>query len=612
MKVQTLYVFFILASITNIGAQNSYMDSFWKPRLFTIPVSADASSFTTGITPTSIVSINLTDTVNKVLPTNFGTNSNYRSGSSILNRTSLYTQAKLGEFRYPAGSGSNTFFWDGNGPTASNTLLTSFNPINPGSNDFNPTLFPQFLSATGSQANVVVNYFYARYGKTATDNQVGATNAQKRTARVLQAANYAAGFVQKLNIDLKAKVLNWEVGNECYGGWETGYNVNGSVVTGTEYGQDFVVFAAAMKAVDPTIKIGAVVYPSNVTWTSQVLTQVKNVADFLIVHEYFTSDAQATPVNVLSSVGDIKADMDTVNNWVIKYAGKTKGYYPVALTEYNSRGYGSTNMVNGLFISSILGEIIKNKYAFATSWVNEWNSPGTMSLLAVNESYQPAYTPRPTYMPYYFYGKYFGDQMVNTTITKGTGINVYSSVFSGGEAGLVIVNTNSADQYVQLNVNSTKYNNSYAYWHEMSALNIDSANYKFFINDVSGTSSGGGPDNYTSINPRKAIFANNSILKLKKYSVNYIALTIQTTTDNVNPSLDDSKLTISPNPAKDFVNIKIDSELPSKIEITDISGKMIISLNNVNKSVSIPTNQIGTKGIYFINYNNRVKKLIIQ
>ncbi len=392
-------VLFVIVS--HVKGQTSYLDAFWKPKTFDIPLISETSSLLSRVLPNVVVSVSISDTIAKVLPTLFGVNSNFRSGSSILERVPLYNQAKFGEFRFPAGSGSNTYFWDG-------ILLTDLSILDPvkslpidgtKSAEINPAIFAQFLTSTKAQANIVVNYFYARYGKTDVDYQVGATDSQKRTARVQQAADYAAGFVRKMNIELKANVQNWEIGNECYGKWERDYSVNGINVIGTEYGEDFKVFAAAMKAVDPTIKVGAVVDMGNVIWSGQVLTQVKDVADFIFVHEYFTAENKATPPNILASITAIKANADSVNYWVIKYAGKPKGYYPIALTEFNSKGYSTTNMVNGMFFASLLGEIVKNKYGFSTSWVNEWSKGpdfSTHGLIASNDDpSQPPYSDKP-------------------------------------------------------------------------------------------------------------------------------------------------------------------------------------------------------------------------
>lgn len=595
------------------------MDAFWKRRVFANPTTTTGAAFSTGVTPTVTISVSLTDTLNKVLPTQFGTNSNFRSTNSILTRIPLYNQPTFGQFRFPAGSGSNQYFWDGVAPSdISNMESTKGGPIlGTASYLLAPSQYAQFLIQTGAQANIVVNYFYARYGKTAVNSQVGATAAQIRTARVKQAADYAAGFVRKMNIELKAKVVNWEIGNECYGSWEQGYDVAGlGIVTGTEYGEDFKVFAAAMKAVDPSIKVGAVMEVSDVTWSSQVLTQVKDVADFLIVHEYFTGQKNITPSMVLASIPKIKADKDTINNWVVKYAGKVKNYYPIALTEFNSRGYSTTNMTNGLFFSSILGEIAKNGYGFSNSWVNEWSigaDNSTHGLISQSDDLnQPTYTPRTAYMPYYFYGKYFGDHIVNSTLT-GSGVRVYSSVFAGGEAGLVIVNANSTDQYVQLNMNSTKYNNKKAYWHEFYATDLADGNTKFYINGQTGTTVGGGPTNYTTIPPYQATFTNNSILKIKKYSVIYINLTFNQATDITTVlDNDNSDFLISSNLASEFVCIKRNSDMLATIEIYNLMGKKVFVDECMTNSISIPTSNIGPKGLYLVSINSSVRKLILK
>ena len=616
IKIISLSLFALCAIY--VQAQTPYTDQFWKAKAFTTPTSTTVGSFSAGVAPTVTVTVDLTNVVNKVLPTQFGTNTNFRSSSSILTRLSLYNQPTFGQFRFPAGSGSNQYFWDGIGPTdTSNMDPTKGGPILSTSSSFTPTIFSQILAQTGAQGNIVVNYFYARYGKTAVNSQVGATAAQIRTARVKQAADYAAAFVRKMNIDLKANVVNWEIGNECFGNWEQGYNVAGlGTVTGTEYGEDFKVFAAAMKAVDPTIKVGAVLWQTNETWSGQVLTQVKDVADFLIVHEYFTGQTNITPAMVLQSVPLIKVAKDAINNWVVQYAGKPINYYPIALTEFNSRGYSTTNMTNGLFFSSILGEIVKNGYGFSNSWVNEWGigaDNSTHGLISNSDDpKQPAYTPRTAYIPYYFYGKYFGDKMVQSSAT-GIGVGVYSSTFSGGEAGLVIVNTNSTDQYVKLNMNSTKFDNSKAYWHEYYATDLVDGNTKFYINGQTGTTVGGGPTNYPTIPPYQATFINNSILKVKKYSVVYLNLSLPAAT-GLMPIVDDDKSTfsIAPNPASGYVSIKRQDNTEATLEIRDTMGKKVFADNLSANNITIPSNIIGPKGIYFVSVNSEVKKLILK
>ena len=55
----------------------------------------------------------------------------------------------------------------------------------------------------------------------------------------------------------------WEVGNECYGGWETRTSTAarfpGSPQDPYTYAQNFAIFRQKMLAVDPTLHLGAVV-----------------------------------------------------------------------------------------------------------------------------------------------------------------------------------------------------------------------------------------------------------------------------------------------------------------------------------------------------------------
>lgn len=102
----------------------------------------------------------------------------------------------------------------------------------------------------------------------------------------------------------------WEVGNEVFGngyyenGGDEGFELDMHVpydgterhghpdLSGTRYGQGVAEFAAAMKAVDPTIKIGAVLVtpPSDYrwapTWNDDVLAECGASIDFGIVHWY--------------------------------------------------------------------------------------------------------------------------------------------------------------------------------------------------------------------------------------------------------------------------------------------------------------------------------------
>lgn len=74
----------------------------------------------------------------------------------------------------------------------------------------------------------------------------------------------------------------------------------------------------------------------------------------------------------------------------------------------------------------------------------------------------------------------------------------------------------------------------------------------------------------------------------------------------------DFNIQVFPNPAKDFITVKINLPEEYKIEITDITGKKLKLINNIN-SAETKINTIDIKnGIYFLNVFNKEQKLIVS
>ncbi len=512
-------------SLMSITAQTAperqfYLDG-WEARHYQQPAASISKQLETSASADAVIRIDASHKMAKVLPTQFGVNTPFRNGNDQLNRTSLYTKAGMGSLRFPAGSGSNKYFFDGHIPSAFQIDLTGINGLN--NSYMTPETFVNFIQSAASEATVVVNYFYARYGMTAEGT---------REARVQQAADYAADFVRKMNVELGANIKNWEIGNECYGKWEEGWDVNGSIVTGKEYGEDFCVFAEAMKAVDSSIKVGVVVMRDDDEWNSSLLPEVKDHADFLVVHNYFTSVKDATPENLLGSIGQVESVHTTLLDCVEKYTDKPRDHFPVAMTEFNTRGPYNCTMVNGLFVAQVLGEVIKTGYGMVNLWVSEWNwseaDQESKGFLARNDPDQDDYTPRQSYMVYHYYEKCFGDQMVEAASNL-SGIKVYASSFESGEIGLVVVNTSETEKSVQLDLSAMANGGDFskAYWYEMYANSIavsPSVDKKFFINGQTSTTTGGGPENLDAVQPYESVLEESSVFKVKKYSVNFLVL----------------------------------------------------------------------------------------
>ena len=88
--------------------------------------------------------------------------------------------------------------------------------------------------------------------------------ATATAAQVIMTANYGSGtpaeaadWVHYANVDQRLSAFKyWEIGNENYGSWETDNNTRPH--DPYTYASRFKDYYTQMKAVDPTIKIGAV------------------------------------------------------------------------------------------------------------------------------------------------------------------------------------------------------------------------------------------------------------------------------------------------------------------------------------------------------------------
>jgi hypothetical protein len=516
------------------NSPNYFFDN-WKPKSFTPPENCRDILFENGNANYS-VSIFPEDTIAPVISSQLGLNTTFRSGTDMVKkRLDNYRISNMGAYRFPAGSGSNIYFWDGNPPK---DFLIKFNPIDgTKSKSLNIHEFVEFIDSLGVEATIVVNYFYARYG---------VTEAGTREARVNQAAEYAAGFVDYVNNTLKAGIKNWEIGNECYGKWETGYDVNGSIVTGKEYGEDLRVFAEKMKAVDSTIKIGAVMYSKNSVWNNQVMKEVKDDADFLIVHNYFTGENNATPKNILASTGQVNQIKELMENCTLQNTTHPKDYFPVAMTEYNCRGPHTTTFINACFTADVIGRFMESKYGMATRWVGEWKwKVGTHGLFAVSDPDQADYTVRQAYWVYRYFGEAFGDYLVKST-TDNSNITVYASKFSDGKTGLVVINSTGNEQ--EFNLKMANDSTGKVWMYEVYANTVAETDKKFFVNGFTSKTVGGGPDIQLEISPFETSFQKKTVFSVRKYSVSYFIFDASEPSTAINSVDKNVKLKIYPNP----------------------------------------------------------------
>ena len=107
-------------------------------------------------------------------------------------------------------------------------------------------------------------------------------------------------------------------------------------------------------------------------WSKDVLQKVQNTADFLIIHDYFRRKPNPNNVTyqeMLNSISEVQQNVSNVNNMVTNYTSKPSGYFPIAMTEFNSKtGEREISMANAIFISQVLCEQIKNNIGMSLLW----------------------------------------------------------------------------------------------------------------------------------------------------------------------------------------------------------------------------------------------------
>ncbi|MGD0734422.1 MAG: hypothetical protein ABR976_04715 [Terracidiphilus sp.] len=235
--------------------------------------------------------------------------------------------AGVNALRYPGGSYADLFHWKTTSGTAGAKVY-----INP--NDTFDHFMTQDVLPAGAQAIITVNY---------GSNAAGTGGGDPAEA---------ADWVRYANLDKRWNIRYWEIGNEIGGNgyfgteWEEdlhaplgGVRKGNPLLSQTAYGRNALDFIRAMKAVDPTIKIGVGVdmpdaHPG--TGNEALFKEVKDKIDFVIVHWY-----PKTSSTDLTVTEDIKPQAAALRDELARFAGPAQKSIPFGITETNGGGSGA-------------------------------------------------------------------------------------------------------------------------------------------------------------------------------------------------------------------------------------------------------------------------------
>ncbi|MGC9150922.1 MAG: alpha-L-arabinofuranosidase [Microbacter sp.] len=516
----------------------------WQSKIYIQPTYNQAALPTT--LPTVTVTVDAASVVTKIPLTIFGQNANNWMGPmyNVLPLMTPLTLLNPHVLRFPAGSGSDCFFWNcyqDQPPTDAPVRLrkadgtyqtTNLYTYGKTTNNWQATVddYYRVLQQTNSVGIITVNYGYARYG-------TGPHPVQS-------AAHLAADWVRYDN----GRTKYWEIGNENYGDWEWGYRIDTSTnqdgqpefLTGDLYGRHFKIFADSMRAaaaqIGKTIYIGAVMYESPSqswmnntmkTWDATMIPAVGNAADFYIGHNYITPYQQnISAANVLMDASNALAPMMTFMKGQLTQNGIP--IKPIVLSEWNMFAQDSMQQVSnvsGGFAVIVQGDAIKNKFGLAARWdlYNGWDQGNDMGLFSAGDEPNVAkWTPRPSYYYMYYFQKTIGDRMVNSNISGSNTIKCYPSTYSSGQASVALVNMSGISQVVQINLKNFRLGNRF-YWYSLAG-GSDNGNFsrKVFVNGIGPSGVAGGPSNFTEINAFEAPTSNGIKVTLPSWGAVFI------------------------------------------------------------------------------------------
>jgi alpha-N-arabinofuranosidase len=462
--------------LSSLGVQNQPdLDGFWiqdrsgttEPTFFVDTISIKAQPAPSVVN----VTVNAAQPERLVDPRHFAVNTAvWDSDFDTANTINLLTSMGAQALRFPGGSLSDDYHWATN-TTDSNTWqwATSF------------ASFAQVATTVSTQAFITQAFITVNYGS--------GTPAE------------AAAWVKQSNVTNHYGFKYWEIGNECYGSWET--DTNTVAHDPYTYAQRFQQYYTQMKAVDPTIKIGAVAvtgedsFANNTNhpvvnprtgqshngWTSVMLATLHALGvtpDFLIYHRYAQAPGAENDQGLLLSNGTWSTDAADLRQQLKDYLSTAAASVELDCTEnnsvYSNPGKQTTSLVNGLFLADSICAAMNTEFNSVVWWDlrngQDTTNNNSSSLYGwrpygdygVTDSIDPA-GPADTYPTWYVEKllQHFargGDQLVTAT-SDYPYLSVCAAERTGGGLTLLVVNKSASTAFnTNISVSGTSLGNT--------------------------------------------------------------------------------------------------------------------------------------------------------
>jgi len=449
--------------------------------------------------------------------------------------------------RYPGGEKSNYFVWTEDpmnpdpttnywGAVYADIALTTLN-------------FDEFMALceqTGAEAhvNVAVNIWDT----------------------VTFTKTLAAEWVRYANLTKSYGVKYWEIGNELWhpdkdNEWaQLSFDLNSMAELVIEYSN-------AMKAIDPTIKIG-------VSWKAHEMQELINLCgsalDFVTISNY--TDGGGT------SYSDYKG---TRNVDLLKVNENLS--LNTVISECNHADWsGSTwdlsnNTGKGLIIFDLVGQIFKSsKTEYGLLWNTRWYPVEGIYSENNGDAFDNQNSPLPVVQPFALWHQFLKDDLVQTSNGDRAIVSYAAYDDDTGELNVFVINKETSAKNVNVSISSKNTYGSAEVWQYKGADEWD--------------------ENPTLGQVGSANVSSNLIeYTLPSTSITVFKLALST---SANASTTED-ISIYPNPLTgNYMHIKLNSsKRVSRLEIYDVAGRKTFAKNEINQtevSVDVSNFQEGT------------------
>jgi hypothetical protein len=277
---------------------------------------------------------------------------------------------------------------------------------------------------------------------------------------------------------------------------------------------------------------------------------------------------------------------------------------PLALTEWNIFAEGSkqqVSYVNGMHAAIVLGELLKNKYGLASRWdlANGWSDGNDHGMFSQgDEPGVPRWNPRAVFYYMYFFQKYFGDQMVDATVTGNPNVLAYASKFSSGQTSVVLINKSATEQTVSLDIKNFGFGSRYYYHSLTGGSDNGEFSLKVFVNNLGPLFSSGGPSDFKTIKPYSSLIGGGVRITSPPKSVQYVL--IENGNNVITSVTNESQgFTVYPNPSSGAFEVVFPVKNCKHISVIDQTGKIVMQIDEACGE-RLEIKQKFAKGIYTV------------